>query len=1218
MKSKYNRLSRLNQIVLALATVGALMSSAYATTTYTWTGTTTPQNWSGSSNWDTNGIPASDVTNTLVAINPGAITLTSMVDSAWNSTGSGSINSLTFSSGTLTLTNGAAGTNLTLGSGGFTNSSGNTATINFNNIAGGKITTSGSQIWSTNSKSFSFSGNLAATSSSDVITVDTGTSAGSGPDGNIPGQRVLFNGAYSTAHTGSLVFKGTAGTAGNSLVFNSQRSGAWDRFANITLNNNSTSQNMFMGCDGVGNNNTFPANVTFQNFVASTNNRAIIAGTSGNFGNPMGTAAVTPVHLGLNFNYTGNWSGSLLAKTINDPRYPAITFSNNGAAMTLSGDNSGLTIDVNDVLHNKTTFSTTGFLVANSANALGLNNTLGVNISGGSNANVPTGRTGLLATPAASPVRSDISVSASQFSSGGIPAQPGFGSIGLRPDAANTDTVTFSGNIYSNSYFAQNAIRLVTGLTNDASHGGSIILNGAIQDFAYNYNYSNFTSNYVSSVQFLGTGTFALNGANTYAGNTSIRSGTVLVGSNAPAGFTLGTSTTLPKIPDDWATGPWTGYTTPIGTTQIYLSSVTGLSVGQPFGSAAMGFQPGTVITQVNLTPNPNVVISKPTVAAITNNGGVPVAAGGAFGLTNTAISLGDTVPTLLTVKAASTCFNANPPGTSSWASGVYTFTSGGNTLDGASLSIGDKVLLWGAYSATQTNGVYQVTDATHWTRLSGWDTTAAMLANVGSRIHVTSGTINAGMDYELAPVNISSGTNWTINNPVNSTSAATSGPIVFIPDVPNPNVAILTNGAYTIARPINVTNNQSTGTSSLGGNTSDSSTFSGLVTLSKDLTVTAATSGTVTFSGDITGPNNVSKVGAGTVKFTTAKSYTGTTSVTAGTLEVDNTVASSGVTVGSGGSLQGTGTVTNTLSVTGTGIVTPGSSGTGTLTVGSGSAISGHLAVNVDDLTNTELLSSGTINLTGATLDLTVGGGGFTQPYYVIAQGSSITGTPSVTTGYTLTNTGTQLRLSLTPTTHSISGTVTRSGSALSGVTVSDGTRTATTDGSGAYTITSVPDSATYTVTPSLTGYTFSPANQSVTLSGSDVTGINFAVANAFGNWATIHGLSGADAAPTANPSHDGLSNLVKYALDLNPAVSAQPAGTLSGSTLSFTKGAMAKADSNLVYSIEESTDLTTWTAPTGSSPSGSVSNLTNTITYTFPSGQTKVFARLKVVQTP
>jgi hypothetical protein len=90
------------------------------------------------------------------------------------------------------------------------------------------------------------------------------------------------------------------------------------------------------------------------------------------------------------------------------------------------------------------------------------------------------------------------------------------------------------------------------------------------------------------------------------------------------------------------------------------------------------------------------------------------------------------------------------------------------------------------------------------------------------------------------------------------------------------------------------------------------------------------------------------------------------------------------------------------------------------------------------------------------------------------------------------------------TPTTYSISGTVTLStGGALSGVTVSTGSASATTDTSGNYTISGLAN-GTYTVTPSKSGYTFSPANYSVTINGADVTGKNF-TATASGGSTTL-----------------------------------------------------------------------------------------------------------------
>jgi secreted trypsin-like serine protease len=78
-------------------------------------------------------------------------------------------------------------------------------------------------------------------------------------------------------------------------------------------------------------------------------------------------------------------------------------------------------------------------------------------------------------------------------------------------------------------------------------------------------------------------------------------------------------------------------------------------------------------------------------------------------------------------------------------------------------------------------------------------------------------------------------------------------------------------------------------------------------------------------------------------------------------------------------------------------------------------------------------------------------------------------------------------------PGNYSISGTITNSsGAGISGVTVSNGSASATTNSSGAYTLSGLGN-ATYTLTPSLSGYTFSPTSRSVTVSSANVTGQNF-----------------------------------------------------------------------------------------------------------------------------
>lgn len=93
----------------------------------------------------------------------------------------------------------------------------------------------------------------------------------------------------------------------------------------------------------------------------------------------------------------------------------------------------------------------------------------------------------------------------------------------------------------------------------------------------------------------------------------------------------------------------------------------------------------------------------------------------------------------------------------------------------------------------------------------------------------------------------------------------------------------------------------------------------------------------------------------------------------------------------------------------------------------------------------------------------------------------------------------------------HAVSGRVTlvNGGNGVSGVTLSINTTpatTATTDGTGNFTLGNIPD-GTYTVTPSLTGASalFYPATQSVTVAGADVTNVQFQAAVAYSVSGTV-----------------------------------------------------------------------------------------------------------------
>lgn len=78
-----------------------------------------------------------------------------------------------------------------------------------------------------------------------------------------------------------------------------------------------------------------------------------------------------------------------------------------------------------------------------------------------------------------------------------------------------------------------------------------------------------------------------------------------------------------------------------------------------------------------------------------------------------------------------------------------------------------------------------------------------------------------------------------------------------------------------------------------------------------------------LTVSQTISGSGDVTQAGTGTIQFDTPQSYTGTTRVDAGTLEVDSTLASPTILVASGATLAGTGVAAG--SVINDGTVSPG-----------------------------------------------------------------------------------------------------------------------------------------------------------------------------------------------------------------------------------------------------------------------------------------------------
>jgi autotransporter-associated beta strand protein len=115
----------------------------------------------------------------------------------------------------------------------------------------------------------------------------------------------------------------------------------------------------------------------------------------------------------------------------------------------------------------------------------------------------------------------------------------------------------------------------------------------------------------------------------------------------------------------------------------------------------------------------------------------------------------------------------------------------------------------------------------------------------------------------------------------------------------------------------------------------------------------------------------------------------------------------------------------------------------------------------------------------------------------------------------------------------------------------------------------------------------------------------------NTYFDWAAAHGLStGVNASPTDDPDHDGIPNLIEYALGTNPFAFDPPPGSFDGNTLTFTKGADALANGDVIYAIEVSDDLGL------TDPWATVVAIEHgdTLSYTLPTDRPRLFARLRL----
>jgi Concanavalin A-like lectin/glucanases superfamily/Bacterial Ig domain/Kelch motif len=162
-----------------------------------------------------------------------------------------------------------------------------------------------------------------------------------------------------------------------------------------------------------------------------------------------------------------------------------------------------------------------------------------------------------------------------------------------------------------------------------------------------------------------------------------------------------------------------------------------------------------------------------------------------------------------------------------------------------------------------------------------------------------------------------------------------------------------------------------------------------------------------------------------------------------------------------------------------------------------------------------------------------------------------------------------------------------------------------------------SVSSSGLYTAPYASGTASISASSGALSSAGSSVT-----ASTPWKSWlsATFSAAQAADptaSGPLATPAHDGICNLLKYALNASPAAATPnllPVIGTSGGSLTFTYRQNSAA-TDLTYTIEQSTDLLNWTTAT---PTGTITlsddGHTRLQQATFPGGTPTLMLRLRV----